>query len=254
MQNITSSDNLKIKHIKKLLADKKYRETGGEFVVEGYRWISDALLKFPQYITGVFIAESESKLAQYRALLAPLDSEKVYMVSDFIMEKISDTKQPQGIAAVLKIPPKVEKKKGSRVLYLDSIRDPGNLGTIVRTAAASGYNDIMLDACADAYNPKVVRSTMGALLSVNILADSTPEDILNLKQDGFKVFAAKLSGENVFTLKQKHDKIVLLVGSESVGIRQELLDLADFFVTIPMQNNIESLNAAVSAAILMYNV
>ena len=252
IQTITSVDNVRIKHIKKLLADKKYRQQHGEFVAEGVRWVADTTQKFSDNLVGIYVANNSVIKAKH--LLQGFDFNKVFIVSDFIMDNITDTKQTQGILAVLKIPLAPKAIHGTQVLYLDSVRDPGNLGTIIRTAAASGYTDILLHNCVDPFNPKVVRSTMGALLSITIRTDVEVTMLSFLKQLGYCVFAAMLQGENVFTYAEKHDKIILLVGSEATGISSHLVDLADVSVSIPMQNKVESLNAGVSASILMYQL
>ena len=247
MEKITSNDNLKIKHIKKLLDNKKYRRECGEYIAEGARWISDAYFHKPGLFAGIFVKESCA--VKFAELLE--GKENVYTVLDAVFDKISDTGHSQGILAVLRILTAKENPQSPYCLYLDSIRDPGNLGTVIRTAAAAGFNDIVLDGCADAYNPKTVRSTMSALIKANLFEQENLIPIL--KQNGYKILAADMNGENIFTLSQKPDKIVLIIGSEADGIRPELKSLADKTVSIPMQNT-ESLNAAVSAGIIMYQL
>jgi len=248
MEIISSFDNAKIKHIKKLLADKKHRADSLEYVTEGKRWVFDALEFNKGLVKSVFVCESAIEL--FAEQLASVD---YFIVKQLIFEKITDTITSQGILAVVKILPfKIvpESTKNSNILYLDKIRDPGNLGTIIRTAIGAGYRNIILDECADVYSPKVVRSTMSALLYADFL-DAKENPLSEYQKKGFAVIAASLDGKNVFTFSKRFDKIVLIIGSESDGIRQEYLKLANEKVSIPMEK-IESLNAAVSAGILMY--
>jgi len=250
MEIISSSDNAKIKHIKKLLADKKYRAGSLEYVAEGKRWVLDALAFNKEVVKSVFVCESAIKL-----FVEQLVGVDYFIVKQSIFEKITDTKTSQGILAVVKVSPfkiAFESTRNSKILYLDKIRDPGNLGTIIRTAIGAGYKNIILDECADVYSPKVVRSTMSALLHADFL-DITANQLSEYRHKGFAVIAASLDGKNVFTFSKRFDKMVLIIGSEADGIRQEYLKLANEKVSIPMEK-IESLNAAVSAGILMYQL
>jgi len=257
METIRSFDNSKIKHIKKLLADKKYRAESGEFVAEGARWVSDALnAKSAKVFAGfsaIFIKEScANRFAELiQRAENMIGAESIFVITDSVFDKTSDIEHSQGILAVLK----VNREHGvlcPRILYLDGIRDPGNLGTIVRTAVSAGFNDFALTDCVDVFNPKVVRSSMGALIKANTHI-GTDRFIGILKDGGYAVFAADMNGEDVFSLSEKPEKICLIIGSEADGIRPDLLKLADKIVSIPMQNT-ESLNAAVAAGILMYQL
>ena len=257
METIRSHDNSKIKHIKKLLDDKKYREEHGEYVVEGKRWVIDALapsINCPaSNVLGLFIRESSVEgFAEFIKFAEnKIGAENVFAVADNVFDKVADTGHSQGVLAILGFKGRLLSWEGS-ALYLDRIRDPGNLGTIIRTAVATGFNHIYLDNCADVYSPKVVRSTMGALLKADICKPlETTIEVLNFR--GYQIFAADMNGENIFTLSEKPEKICLIIGSEADGIRPELLKLADKIVSIPMQNT-ESLNAAVAAGILMYQL
>ena len=274
METIRSLDNSKVKHVKKLLADKSYRAECFQYVAEGARWVSDALsMEIVARFTGAEATESpfpvefdlfagvfvkESCLERFAALITlaeqKIGTEKIFAVADTVFDKAADTKHSQGILAVLRSGnADVRTTFGSLCLFLDGIRDPGNLGTIIRTAVAAGFNDIVLDGCADVYNPKVVRSAMSAFLKAHFWHTLYDEYIEKIRQKNYQIYAADMNGENIFTLQEKPEKICLIIGSEADGIRPGLLKLADKIVSVPMKNT-ESLNAAVAAGILMYGL
>ena len=255
MEVIRSFDNSKIKHVKKLLADKTYRAEHGEYVAEGLRWVLDALDFAPAAFCAVFVSESGAERLTKLSESAKnrIGAKNVFTVADAVFAKISETEHSQGVLAVLKIRGgKVG--RNPRYLYLDGIRDPGNLGAIIRTAVAAGFNDIFLAGCADAFNPKSVRSTMSALLRADIVELKGGVGTVEfLKRDGYKIYAADMGGENIFTITEKPAKICLIIGGEADGVSPEALRLADKTVSIPMDNT-ESLNAAVAAGIIMYQL
>ncbi|MCL2797904.1 MAG: RNA methyltransferase [Firmicutes bacterium] len=266
METIRSFDNSKIKHVKKLLDDKKYRAEQRGYVAEGVLWVKDALsysmfapdnAKY-NLVRAVFIKESsvDDFVGLIKFAEQKLGADKVFTVADKVFDKVSDTEHSQEIMAELGHRPRCLTIESPYILYLDRIRDPGNLGTIIRSAVAAGFDCIFLDNCADIYSPKVVRSTMGALLKIEFHDASGSVHYLKMyhgSKDGYTVFAADMGGENVFKLREKPEKVCLIIGSEADGIRPELLAQADKIVSIPMQNT-ESLNAAVAAGILMYQL
>ncbi|MCL2061677.1 MAG: RNA methyltransferase [Firmicutes bacterium] len=253
MEVIRSADNLKLKHVKKLLADKAYRAENAQYVVEGARWVLDAANFKPQAFCAVFVCQSRAE--KFSELLAvvhqSVKASLIFTVESRVFDKIADTEHSQGILAVLAQDTAI-RALGDFCLYLNGIRDPGNLGTIIRTAAAAGFNDVILDACADVYNPKTVRSSMSALLKVHVFC---AQDISlgALKQNGYTVYAADMRGENIFSATHRPKKAVLIIGSEADGVDGGLLQLADTVVSIPMRDT-ESLNAAVSAGIILYQL
>ncbi len=235
---IVSRSNALIKKIRKL-RDKKYREQFGEYVAEGKRWVSDALRICPQNVV---------------AVLCSSDTRCEY--ADFVIEaslfaELADTENSQGVIAVMRIPTFSHSPSGNHCLFLDRVRDPGNMGTIIRTAVAAGYTDIVLRDCVDVFNSKVIRSSMTGILSANLHFDSKLSD---LKECGYTVVAADLQGENIFETDFAAQKVCLVIGNEANGIDPLLLQQCDKTVTIPMEDEIESLNAAVSAGILMYQL
>lgn len=235
---IISRNNSLVKKIRKL-RERKYREQYGEYIAEGKRWITDIMRICPQNVAAVICSED----AEYES-------------ADYVLEKslfaeLSDTENSQGIMALMRIPVCSDEFSGNYCLFLDRIRDPGNMGTIIRTANAAGFNDIVLCDCVDVYNPKVIRSSMTGVVGVNFhyLADFE-----FLKSLGYKIVAATLDGNNIFGRANNTNKICLVIGNEAQGIAENLLRECDERVTIPMRTDMESLNAAVSAGILMYEL
>lgn len=245
MKEITSVKNKTVSDVKKL-KQKKYRSQTGTFLAEGYRNVCDSMKKA---VPGMVFLEENFNLP-----VAPC--ENCYRVTKEVMKELSDTDTPQGIAAVFEIPDERE-ISSEHLLLLNGVSDPGNLGTILRTALASGFTDIILDEqCADVYSPKVIRSAMSAVFSLNIIRKKSLEDeIAKLKKDGYQVSAAALT-EHAVSLYETDfpKKTALLFGSEANGITEELLKLSDVTYIIPMTKEIESLNVAVAAGISMYEL
>ena len=180
------------------------------------------------------------------------------LISENVCKHLSDTKTPQGVIAVVRrTEPSIEellhKEKNPCFFLLENLQDPGNLGTIVRTAEGAGVTGIIMNReTVDIYNPKVIRSTMGAIFRVPfVIADSLPEVIFQLKQNGVSVYAGHLKGD-VFYKQDYRDGSAFLIGNEGNGLTDEITALADHKIKIPMKGKVESLNAAVSATILMY--
>lgn len=184
------------------------------------------------------------------------DIEKLYIVKDELFKKLSDVKNPQGILAVVKRLKYSfdDISKGGLIILSEALQDPGNLGTIIRTGEAAGIAGVIMDAdTAEIYSPKVVRSTMGSIFRVPFLrVYSAAEAILKLKNLGYNIYAANLGGSCSIEDLEFEKNAVLIIGNEGNGISKELSDLADFAVRIPMEGRVESLNAAVSASVLMY--
>ncbi len=245
MEIITSGDNQKVKNIIKLY-DKKYRDKEGLFVAEGVRWIFDAVENNAQI---ELIAVREPDFEKFKDWLRDL-KDKTIVLCDAVFSKVAQTESSQGILAVFKTALNPFPCKGNHILFLDRVRDPGNMGTIIRTACAAGYGDIVLNNCVDIYNPKVVRSSMSALLKVRFY-EGGAESLEQMKKSGYKIITADIGGEDVFKLKEKPQKLCLVIGNEADGISENVKRVSDMSVEIPMEN-IESLNAAVSAGILMY--
>ena len=238
MEVITSSDNKAVKHLARL-KQKKYRDEYGEFFVEGYRNVLDTCSAHPASVRAVFIAES--KLA---TVGDEFSSFPVTVLTDALFGKIAETENSQGVISVHAMAKSCFPEK--RCVLLDRVRDPGNLGTILRTAAALGY-DVVANNCVDAYSPKVTRSGMSALLKCRIGFDIP---VTELKSAGYEILAADMGGESVVGYSA-HGKYCIVIGNEANGISDEILAHADKVLSIP-QDNIESLNAAVAAGIMMF--
>ncbi|MCL2234561.1 MAG: RNA methyltransferase [Firmicutes bacterium] len=245
MKLITSKDNDLIKHIR-ALDDKKTRKNSSEFAVEGTKWIYDALK-----VKGIECVNVLLKQSKKNEFLPHLESvlEKVILVEDNVFEKIETTTNGQGIIATFKTNFKLGTPKGEKVLFLDHISDPGNLGTIIRTACGAGYNDIILHNCTDPHSPKSARASMSAIVKVNLF-DGGIELLKDLSKT-HKIIGADINGKTILGKMDKISKKCLVIGNEAHGMSDTVKKICHEFVSIPMKN-IESLNAAVSAGILMY--
>lgn len=236
--DITSLDNKLVKKITSL-SQKKYRDEFGEFFVEGIKSVEEAI-KYNQEITNILYSP---EMLDYKLDIPALK------VSKEIIHKISDTLTPQGIIAVCRIP-QYELEERNKLVYLDRVQDPGNVGTIIRTADAFGFDGVMLSKeCADVYSPKVVRSTMGSLFHIPIYQDVTVGNIKNL---GNKIYSAVLDTNNFVNAINISTPFVLVIGNEGKGISDEVKNITDEFIKINMSGNAESLNASIAAGILMY--
>lgn len=241
MDLLTSTANCKVKEVKKLNL-KKYRDSENLYIAEGVNIICDMPLDIAVdsfFVTEKVYQKSISKIDKFGA--------KIYLVSDNVMSAISDTDSPSGLLAVINKP--IQKNLSGNCLVLDGISDPGNIGTIIRTASGAGYNDIITINCVDVYSPKVVRSTMGGIFRTNII-DANYESLNELLKDYTKI-SADMSGDNVFDYIPKN-KIALFLGNEAHGVSKYLQDLSDITLSLPMFSGQESLNVGVAGGILMY--
>lgn len=241
MEFIKSTQNTLVKRIFSL-KDAKGRRENGLFVAEGVRIVTDGDL--PTYL---FVDK------EHRDFGMRYDSHtKVYEVTDEVMAKLSDTKSPQGVLAVYPIPnTKTYDTLGDRAIVLDGVVDPGNVGTIVRTAVACGYLDVYLINCADIYSPKVVRSTMSAIFKAHLNVVTYEELKKALETRRAKLYSLDMNGESVFDTDIS-TPYALLVGSEAHGISEWARQNSDGILSLPMEGGIESLNAGVSASTAMY--
>lgn len=241
---ITSKDNQKVVFASSL-KDKKAREEQGKYLIEGYRSVKDSL----EFLTNPVIFLSETAFKKHSEDFALFET---IVCSDKVFSKISDTDSSQGVACIADIPKLTPSYKSKYALFLDRVRDPGNLGTIIRTALAVGFNDIFCYDCVDAYNTKVVRSAMSALSRVNIYSVALDE-VSKIKDNGYKFVCADMNGENVFEGNYQFEKVCLAIGNEANGLLDEIVEQSDKVLSLPMQG-VESLNAGVSASVLMYRL
>lgn len=228
-----------------------------QFVVEGPHLLQEALDHAPQLIQQVSVtANAESR---YGLLLDRCVSLRVpcYSISDKLAERATDTEETQGVFAILRIPAAEDEASGDLAIALDSVQDPGNVGTIIRTAAWFGVKSVLLgEGSADAFAPKVVRATQGAIFTVGLETGvDLARRIAKLRFDGWRVLATTLSKKSTSLYETKFDsKTLLLFGSEAHGVRRGLLPLADGEIMIPRIGDGESLNVAVSAAVILAEV
>ena len=227
-----------ILHIKKLM-QKKYRYQYQEFIIEGLHLIEEAL-KHPKIIKYIVTSDVNFQHKSVPVLITSYEN----------ICKLSTTKSPQPYIGICNFIQNNHLYEKDFILLLDNINDPGNLGTIIRTAHAFGVKDIILKG-VDIYNPKIVRSTQGAIFNINIVNNvNLIETVTKLKNDGFKIIGSLLKDSidyNKVEIKDK--KLVLILGNESHGINQDLINLLDYKVYIPIK--FESLNVAIACGILL---
>lgn len=249
---ITSTSNEQIKNIIQLKEKSKVRKQKKQYVVEGLKMFSEVPKEDLRgvYVSEHFLKENEGKL----------QGVNFQTVSDSVFKKISDTVTPQGVLAVVAQKENTldeilnnRRKNKSCIVVLDRLQDPGNLGTILRTAEGAGVSGIVMSSdCADIYNPKVIRSTMGSIFRVPFaVVDDLPAAVERIREKGITTYAAHLQGEDYNKGVFEKD-IALLIGNEAAGLSKEVSEKADQWIKIPMEGKVESLNAAVAAAILMY--
>lgn len=251
---ITSNSNAQVKRLLQLQKKSKARNEEHVFLVEGLRMFSEVPA---QRVQKVYISESLYNKKKHEL---NLNQFPVEILSDSVFQYVSDTKTPQGILCI------VEQKKynmeellnieNPHFMVLDNLQDPGNLGTIVRTAEGAGVNAVFLSKeSVDIYNPKTIRSTMGSIYRMPVIY---VEDLLELlktfKQKGIKSYAAHLEGKNSYDKENYQSGTAILIGNEGNGLRDEIGNSADVWIQIPMQGKVESLNAAIAASILMFEV
>ncbi len=234
------------------LNQKKFRKNENKFIVEGMNSLEEGLKsKFKCEV--IFYTKNFSEV--YPEIFDTIENSSVEKIllknSEFI--KISDTKNPQGIAAVFQIPKKnkLTNITDTSVVYLDNVNDPGNLGTIIRTCDWFGVNTIFLSkGCAEYTNSKVVRSSAGSIFHLNIYDDASVENLKELRTEGYQIICSDLIGENIYNL-DKPNKFVFVFSNEANGPSKEILEIADKKITIPRNGSAESLNVAVAAGIIL---
>lgn len=237
---ITSLNNEKIKYLTKL-NQKKYRND--TFLVEGKHLVEEA---YKKNLVKLLIVLEDYQLDN-------IDNVDTIKVSYDVMKKISLTDTPPKIMAeVIK---KEDKKIGNRVIILDDITDPGNLGTIIRSAVAFNFDTVILsNNTTDLYNPKVIRATEGMLFNINVIRDNLLNIIPKLKEEKYFILGTKVTNGKDITKYHSINKIALIMGNETRGMNNDLDNLCDDYIYIKMNNKCESLNVGVSASILMYEL
>lgn len=236
MQIISSKDNEQIKYIKKL-KDKKFRDETKEYLVEGIKLVKEAIEENVTIKMIVVCEDCDSDGSIEQSLLYEIAKYNCIYVTKKLFQSITDVVNPQGILAVVEKGDNSENIDYSEdiILALDGIQDPGNLGTILRTADSANLKQIILTTdCADPYNPKVVRSTMGAIFRMNIITtDNLQKTLQTVKKHKFEVIATSLeTNQSIYNIE--YHKKVIVIGNESKGVSKEIQDMADIKVKIPM--------------------
>lgn len=243
MKRISSKNNPIYKDAVKLLR-KKYRDAEGKYLLEGIKPVRDAL-ETGIVIETIFIKESEEEQRVF-------DADNVIVLSDDLFDGLSDTETTQGVIAVASKKESVFPEEGN-VVILDRLQDPGNIGTIIRTAEAAGFAAVAtLKGTGDVYSPKVVRAASGSLFRMQVIQGLDENEVKCLcTRTGRKLAVTALEGAQDFHETDLKDA-AMVIGNEGSGVSESLMEAADIKVRIPMEGEIESLNAAVAAGILMY--
>lgn len=240
---ITSTQNSHVKRWRKLQTRKERRKTG-TFLVEGFHLIEEAKASNWE-IKEVIIREGVD-------IPSWCEEKLVIFVNDIVFQHIAQTNTPQGLIAVIGMK-QHSNFNGNQVVLIDRIQDPGNLGTIIRTADAAGFSAVILGkGTVDLYNNKVIRATQGSLFHIPIIQCDLLEEISKLKQSGFTIWATALQGAKMYTEISNSQKTALILGNEGAGIDEDILQAADSIVKIPIYGKAESLNVSIAAGILMY--
>ena len=250
---ITSKDNENIKHIRKL-KEKKFRDEYNEYIIEGIKLIKEAIAE-QAIIKTIVVCDNCNKSEEIgQELLYDIAKYNCIYVDEKVFASITDVQKPQGILAV------IEKKNAEEIDFkediivaLDDVQDPGNIGTILRSIDSAGLKQVILSKrSGDAYNPKVVRSTMGAIFRLNIIeTDNLIGTLKNIKKHKYQIVSSSLSAEKlIYDIDYK--KKVIIIGNEANGISEEVQNLSDIKIKIPMLGKTESLNAAVATSVILY--
>ena len=240
MEVIVSQDNKKIKNLSKLLI-KKYRDSEGMFLVNGQHLVEEA------YKKGILVEVIKTEDCDLN-----FDVATTYVSYD-VLKKLTNVETPQRIVGLCK---KIEEKEyGNKILLLDDIQDPGNLGTIIRSSVAFSVDTIVLsNNSVDLYNDKVIRSSEGMLFHINVVRRDIIELIKELKNNGYKIYGTKVDGGNNIKNVKVNDKYALIMGNEGNGVKKEILDMCDEYLYIPMNSKCESLNVGVATSIILYEI
>ena len=258
---ISSPANEKIKLVTQLQSKASARKKQKMFVVEGIRMYEEipASELVATYVSEKYYDETIKAGKLSKEAKANLSVRDYFIVADSVFKNMSDTVTPQGILAIVKqkeyeLSDVINNGKNKVFMVLESIQDPGNLGTIVRTAEGAGVAGIIMNKeTVDIYNSKVIRSTMGSVYRVPfVVVENLGEAITELKKNNVTVFAAHLKGDEYYAKDLYKDSVAFLIGNEGNGLSDDIANMADKYVKIPMDGMVESLNASVAAAVLMY--
>ena len=242
---ITARKNPLLQQVKKLISSKKEREEAGLFVADGTKLLKEAIAYWPGLDTVILSDGVEADIPE---------NVRVVRVPDDVMESISPMQSPQGALFLCRLPEKAAFEPKPGMLLLDGIQDPGNLGTILRTADALQIPVALLEGCADPYSHKVVRASMGAVFRTQPVSVSWEEAENACRNAGIPIGVTALSEKAKDLRKADIQKMAVVIGSEGQGVRPQILSSADEELIIPMNQRCESLNAAVAATIVMWQM
>lgn len=259
---ISSSSNQQIKNLIQLQTKAKVRNKEKLYVIEGLKMFDEVASNYVTEIEKTYISESCYHTIQEdnKELFVKIQHTSFEVVSDKVFKDISETITPQGIMAIVKQPEyhldDILKQSEINLVLLEDLRDPGNLGTIIRTAEGAGISAVVMSKTSvDIFNPKVIRSTMGAIYRVPfIYVDNMIETIELLVQSGIDVYATHLNTDKFYDEVQYGSKNAILIGNEANGLSDEAANAATTRIKIPMEGEVESLNAGVATAIMMYEL
>ena len=246
MNTITSRNNSVIRHIRKLASDGDYRRESGEYVCDGAKMLEEALL------AGVDIG---TVLWKNGISNASVKAKEQFLLPPDLFDYVSPMKNSPGPLFTVAIPARPQNKRISSAIILENVQDPGNIGTVIRSASAFQIDSVILiDACADCYNPKTVRASMGAVFRqrIDVLRLQDLEGFL--KESALSLYGAELSEDASDIRGIRFEHAVVAVGSEGRGLSRGLLDLCEKRIIIPMDPHSESLNAAVASAVIMWEM
>ena len=251
---ITSKDNETIKHIRKL-KEKKYRDEFGEYIIEGVKLINEAIEEKLDVKTIVICDNCNKTEAINQNLMYAVAKYSCVYVDEKVFNTITEVQNPQGILAVVGKKNKQEEINYNEdvIVILDDIQDPGNLGTILRTIDSVNLSQVIISKkSGDVYNPKVIRSTMGAIFRINVIESySLLDTIKNLKKHKFTIISTSLdTDKTIYDIQYK--KVAIAIGNEANGVSKEIQEISDSKIKIPMLGKTESLNASVATGIVLY--
>ncbi|AAO36759.1 TrmH family RNA methyltransferase [Clostridium tetani] len=254
MNTITSKDNNLVKFVRKL-RDKKHRKKEKKFIVEGFRFVEEAL-KSDYCIEYILINEkSLNKVQEFNINIEVIEN-KVYILNESSFNSISGTENSQGILAIVNMKEVLKLKEDGLYILADRVQDPGNMGTIIRTAHAANASGILItEGTVDVYNEKTLRSSMGSIFYIPVIEDFKLDKIKDLKLKGFKVLASSLdTNKSLYDLDLCKKNLILAVGNEGSGVSEEVYNISDETFIIPMPGNAESLNAGVATSIIIFEI
>ena len=254
MDVISSKDNEIVKNVRKL-KEKKYRDLENAYIVEGIKMVKEAILEKASIKQIIICDDCEKTDSIPKELMYEIAKYDCLYVTSKIFKYISEVQTPQGVLAVVEKNNRDEDINYNEdiIVALDDIQDPGNLGTILRTVDSVGLTQILVSkGTADPYNPKVVRSSMGAIYRVKVIeCEDLLETLKEVKRNKFKILVSSLKESNSI-YNVKYNKKVLVIGNEANGVEEKIMNIADEKIKIPMLGKTESLNAAVATGIILY--